>query len=282
MDTKKNNILIPIDFSEQSLLALEESYSISRMVNAEITLLHVIIESSPFWSIFTAKEKEDVGEKYKKKLDEFAEVISKKTGIKVNTIVEKGKLIDKIIEITDRLNTRFLIVGTIIRDNLKERLIGSNSIRLVREAKCPVITIKGKRTSRDCRKVVLPLDLTKETKQKVGHAVNVAKYFRSTVYAISVSTSKDSHLVARLENQLDQVKKIIEKQGIDCVTKFIKAGASSDSLAKQILNQAYEIDGDLMVIMTQQENKITENFIGSTAKEIIHTSEIPVVSITPK
>ncbi|MBU0763479.1 MAG: universal stress protein, partial [Bacteroidetes bacterium] len=246
MEKTKKNILVPVDFSDQSLLALEQSYSMARMINAEIYLLHIIVETSPFWGIFSAKEKEDVVEKFKKKLDDFAEIISKKSGIKVNTIVEKGKLLDKILEICDRLEVRYLIVGTVIKDNFREKIIGSNAIRIIRDAKFPVLTIKGKRTTRECRNIVLPLDMTKETRQKVGHAVALARYFKSTVHAISVGTSKDYHLLARLEGQVEQVCKLIEKDGIKCIAKFIRPGASNDSIGKQLLDYSYKIDADLI------------------------------------
>ncbi|PLW99542.1 MAG: hypothetical protein C0594_16915 [Marinilabiliales bacterium] len=281
MDSRRH-ILIPIDFSEQSLLALEQSYSMARMTNSEITLLHIILENNPFWGIFNAEEKEEAVEKFHKKLQDFAEVVSKKSGIRVNTIVEKGKLIDKIIEVSERMNTRFLIVGTIVKDNFKEKIIGTNASKLVREAKCPLITIKGNKTTGDTKKIVLPLDLSKETNQKVTQAVQLARYFKSTIYVVSVATTKDSHLVARMTSQMEQVRKHINKQGLDCETDFIKVGASNASVAKQLQDYAYGIDADLMIIMTQQEDAISEHFVGSTAKEIINNSEIPVMSIAPK
>lgn len=282
MDREKRHVVVPIDFSEQSMLALDQAYIMARMINAEINLLHIIVETSPFWGIFTQKEQDDVIEKFKKKLDDFAEVVSKKSGLKVNTIVEQGKLIEKIIEVTDRLRARYLIVGTLIKDNFKEKIIGTNASKLVREANCPIITIKGSKNTGTCKKIVLPLDLTKETKEKVGHTITFAKYFKATVHAVTVATSKDSHLVARLQSQLEQVQKFIEKQGIECETKFIKAGASNEGVAGQLLSYAYEINADLMIIMTQQEDVITEQFVGSFAKAIINNSDIPVLSIAPR
>ncbi len=44
MNLKSNHILIPVDFSEQSLIAISQSYNIARLYNSEITLLHVIDE----------------------------------------------------------------------------------------------------------------------------------------------------------------------------------------------------------------------------------------------
>lgn len=274
------NILVPVDFSEQSLLALEQSYSMSRMANAEITLLHIIVDTNPFWGIFTPDEKEDAAEKFKKKLDDFADLVSKKTGIIVNTIVEKGKLIDKIIEITHRLNSKYLIVGTIVRDNLKEKIIGSNATRLVKESSCPVITIKGKRTTGTCQKIILPIDLSVETDKKVEQAITLARYFKSTIYAVTVSPSKDDSLIQRFEDQLVRIQDRVLANNVKCFTNLIKPGKNSDDISKQILSYAYSINADLIVIMAKEEDESPENYLGPIANRVINQSEIPVMSIS--
>ncbi len=47
-----NKILVPIDFSEQSLIALEQSYNLAREYHAEITLLNVIEEGGMLSKVF--------------------------------------------------------------------------------------------------------------------------------------------------------------------------------------------------------------------------------------
>ena len=42
MKTKQNKILVPIDFSEQSLIALKQSYNLAKIQDAEIVLLYVL------------------------------------------------------------------------------------------------------------------------------------------------------------------------------------------------------------------------------------------------
>ena len=49
-----------------------------------------------------------------------------------------------------------------------------------------------------------------------------------------------------------------------------------------LLDFAYSVKGDLIAIMTQQEKDFTEYFVGTVAKRIIHSSDIPVLSIVPK
>ncbi len=279
--TTTNNILVPIDFSEQSIISLEQSYNLAKLTQAEITLLNVI-EGGSIWGLFSAKEQEDVINKMKNKLENLAREVSKKSGVKVNTLIEKGNLVDKILKTADKLNAAFIVMGTTSVDNIKKKIIGTNALQVVREAKCPVITIKGKFHLKGCENIVLPLDLTKETKEKVSRAIQFAKMFGSTIHVVSVVSTNDNYLISRYKAQLKQVQKFIQKKNVQCSAKTIKSSGGKEKIAKTLIDYAHKVEADLIIILTQQEIKITEYFIGSLAKEIIHNSIIPVMSIVPK
>ena len=62
---------------------------------------------------------------------------------------------------------------------------------------------------------------------------------------------------------------------------IIKGIKGEESLAENIIEYATKVEGDLIMIMTQQEVDFTQYFIGSSAQEIINHSTIPVLSIRP-
>ncbi len=61
----------------------------------------------------------------------------------------------------------------------------------------------------------------------------------------------------------------------------MKGVKDEETLSQNIIDYAIKADGDLIMIMTQQEIDFTNYFIGSTAQEILNNSEIPVLSIRP-
>ena len=279
----KNEILVPIDFSEQSLIALGQSYNLAREYKAEILLLYVI-EEGGFLNLATSKQVNDMKKDIQKKLDKLAEETEKKSKIHVDTMIAKGKAYEKIIEVADMTDALMIIMGCSSRKKLQKLFIGSNALRVVREANCPVITIKGKAHREGCKNIVLPLDLTKETRDKVRQAIEVANLgsYKSAIRVVSVLQSSDEFVVNKLTRQLEQVKVYIQKQGIECSAEIIKTVKGEDSLAQCIIDYAHKVDGDLMIIMTQQETNFTRMFIGSTAQEVVNNSDIPVMSIIPQ
>jgi len=282
MNSSVNQILIPIDFSDQAIIALDQSYNLAKFYNAELTLLYVIDEGSTVNRIFSKPIDEDEFRKeIEEKLHGLGAEVSKKHGVKVNTLIAKGHIYDKILEVADMISAKMIVMGTNGTVGLKKRFIGSNALRVVKESKCPVVTIKGKHPREGCKNIVLPIDLSKESREKVDSAIELGKLYGATIRVVSVLYTLDEFVVNRLTRQMDQVKNFIKKAGVKCTAEMIKTTRGNETLSHAIVDYSTKVDADLIVIMTQQEGEITPLFIGSTAQGIINHSEIPVMSIVP-
>jgi nucleotide-binding universal stress UspA family protein len=91
----------------------------------------------------------------------------------------------------------------------------------------------------------------------------------------------DEEVVNKLQLQLNQVKHFLEKAEVNCSAELIKAPENHENLGEEVVNYAQKNQGDMIMIMTQQETNFTDLFVGSAAQEIINSSEIPVCSIIP-
>lgn len=278
---KPGAILVPVDYSEQSIVALEQAVGLSRVFDSEIHVLNVISEEFSLAKLFNDDDKAEFASRAKAKLDEFISVKGKELNVKLHPIQVHGKIYNQIVNTADVINAQFIVMGTAGTSTLKKKFIGSNALRVVRESHKPVITIKGKHHRKGCQNIILPLDLTKETKEKVAKAVEFAKRFGSIIRVVSVLLTNDEFVVNRLTRQLDQVKKFIEEQGVDCTAEIVRDTKGGQSLSESVIDYANKSKGDLIMIMTQQEEDFTDFFIGSSAQGIINESDIPVLSIIP-
>jgi nucleotide-binding universal stress UspA family protein len=274
-------LVVPVDFGEQSMIALEQAANLAKMIKAEIMLVYVLESSGFFTRLLSSQQGEEVRKEIDDKLDELIAKLNKDQKIKADKVIAHGSVYDKVAEVAEMVGARFIVMGTNGADNLRRRFIGSNALRVVRESTVPVITIKGKHHRSGCKNIVVPLDLTKETREKVNKAIEFAKLYNSDVRVVSVLFSTDEFIVNRLTRQLSQVKTFIEKAGVRSTGEIIKGIRGEESLGQIIVDYANKVDGDLIMIMTQQETEITEFFIGSAATEIIRKSDIPVLSIVP-
>lgn len=279
-------ILIPVDFELQSLLAIEQSYNLARMIRAEINLLYVHEQSGIFSGFFSKEMSMDILSKIEGKLSELAEKTASDSGSKVKIHMETGRIYSKIIDTARELNADYIFMGTHSSSEGEEESarIGANTSRVIRSAKCPVITINGRHHYSGCRRILLPLDLSKETRQKVTMAIEMAKLYHASIKVISGQWSiNDTEISMKLNRQLVQVGNFIKEAGLTVSTELIELPEGDKTLVKSILKKAHE-DGDidLIIIMTQQESGFVEFFVGSHAQEFIRLSDIPVLSIVPK
>ena len=281
MKEPKKKILVPVDFSSQSYIGLKQAYNLAKINNAQISLLHIINEASPLWSIYSDDEKQVVTDKMRNKMLEFAHKLIKDENFKLQVLIRKGKLCDTIIRISEEHDFDFIVMGTSTADNIKKKIIGSNALRVISEAYCPVITVKGKHFRPECNNIILPLDLTKETKEKVTNALRFARLFNAKIFVVSIVSMDDEFILKRLNTQLKQVEDFLTKGNVECSTELIRC--KDKSRAECLIDYIHEKQGDLIIITThQQPFGIFRYFIGSFAKEIIHGVDIPVMSIVPR
>jgi nucleotide-binding universal stress UspA family protein len=274
-----NNILVPVDFSDISNNALNHAVNIARVYNNEITLLHIVDENF-FQSIFSSSQSQLMEEAIHARLDKLIESIrSNNPGIVLHKRLERGKVYKTIAQVANDGKFDSIMMGSNGASGL-EKIIGSNASRVIQLSKVPVIVIKSKPFGEGYRKIVLPIDLSLESKQKVGWAIHVAKKFNSIIHVISESSS-DEFLLNRIHANIRQVEAMIEKEGVQYVSKALEDKVF-ENFATETLTYSNAIEADLIVIMTQPETSIVSMAIGTLAQQMVNDSDkIPVMCINP-
>ena len=283
MSNTASKILIPIGFSDQSMIALDQGINLARIKNSEVVLLSVIEERHAMLELFIGKDDElDIlKQKVLDKLDKIAADYKQRCQVDIETMVAKGSVYEKISEVAEMVNASLIVMGTNgAPKGITKKFIGSNAEKVVRSSKCPVITLKGSNFRKGCDNIILPLDLTKETKEKVTYAIEYARYWDATVRVVSVLIDDNIKKRKHLETNLSQVSKFITNAGVKCTTELIE-GDKKLSMSEFILNYEKKFESDLIMIMTKKEESLSDS-LSVTARSIIYNSEIPVMSIHPK
>ncbi|HSH64965.1 MAG TPA: universal stress protein [Bacteroidia bacterium] len=261
MSNSTPSILVPIDSTEQTVIALNQSYNLARLTKSKIVLLTVDEDNNPNAA--------------QKRLAELAKEAEEKSGCPVEIMVRKGNVYEEISKVADVLNP-LLMIGLTSKITLN-KIIGKNAFKMVRESKHPVITIRGKVHRDGCKTIVLPLDLTKETREKVDKAIELAKQFDANIRVISILTKTDEESENKLISYSNQVWKHIKAQNIRCSIKTLRG----TNVPQMIMDYAHEVEADLILVMTKAELNVKEFFIGTVAQRIINESDIPVLSYRP-
>lgn len=254
-------ILIPIDFTKQSLVAIKQSYNLAKYTYSKLVLLHVYSYSS---------------EESYAALNKLTKQTEQESGVPTEFLNVKGDIYDETDRVAEEIKATLIIVG--LESQMKFRnIIGSSASKLVRKAPCPIITIRGSDNRDGCENILLPLDLSPESREKVDVAVQFAKYFGASIRILGVFDPKDSTYENQLLAYCYQVKQFIKAKGISCSNKSIP----TEKVAETVVEYANKVECDLIMIMNKPILNVKDFFGGTEAQKIVDISNIPVMTLQP-
>lgn len=272
-------MLVPIDFSPQSDLALKQANILARQLNAMITCLYVIEKPGFVTGMLLSKELE---KKIKKEAEfqlssRVKQIIPESESIPVELLISSGKVYRKILEKASELQMNMIVMGNSESGGQKRRDIGSNTCRVVAKSPIPVIITHSQNIS-SFEHIILPLDLTDKISIKISKVLEIAEQLNARVTVCTFLDLAESKVRSQVTCRLKLINRIFADYGIDCQIQVIE---TEYTLSEEITTFARDAKADLIFMMTQEESNITEKFIGSTTHEVIRRSFIPVMSITP-
>ena len=269
-----NQILVAIDFSKCSVHALEYAILMANRIKSNILLVWVDNTSSDE-SVYLPS-----GESSRKEITgNFDELITKYSPMleygEMGYKIRKGKVHIEVANQAKYSDAMLVIAGTHGVTGFEEFWIGSN----VTYAPCPVVTIRAQFAFKEnIKKIVVPIDSTLETRQKIPFATKIAKYFNSDVHIVSLYSTTIKAVRHRVDNYAKQVEKYLEEENVT----FISATADAENITNSTIDYAKSVDADLIAIMTEQETTTANLFLGAYAQQMVNHSPVPVLNIHAK
>jgi len=278
--TQKNVMLVPVDFSEISLNALEHAAQTAKHFDNDLVILS-IVEENLLTSLFSNNEEKEAQarEKTLPELEKLADQIKEKYGVSCKTEVRVGRIYKTIVETAVEFGCDCIIMGTHGASGFT-RIVGSNAGKVINYSTIPVIVVKSNKQTNAYKNIVFPLDLSVESKQKVKMAIHLGKSYKSTIHILYNKVS-DEFLNNKMIANLHQVENIFIENGIEFTIKEVDE--SSSDFADETLKFAEYSQADLIMIMTQSEDKaITEYLIDTYAQRIVNAEgTVPVMCVNP-
>lgn len=265
MIIKENqSFLIPIDFSKQSYIAVKQIYSIAKHTKSKLILMHV--------SATSENEKRD-------ELENLAQSTREESGLNVETLGVKGELFEVTKKQAEDLKCSMIVLPLDENAKFKTGLFkgGMTVSKFLPISPCPVLTIRSTDQRDTVKNIVMPFDLTPESREKVSFAVQLAHYYKADIRIVSVFRPNDDEYENKLLPYLQQVKKFIKQEGVHCTNRSLP----STKPAEAIIEYAVKNDCDMIIQINQQDISIAERFNGTIGHKVVEISPIPVLNVNP-
>ncbi len=269
-------IVVGVDFSDCSMNALEHAVIIARNAEAGITMVWAnhLDYSKEIFSVEPDNIRAEVKKRFDALVDKYSSQLT--AGTEIDYRMEKGKVYKVICHVAKEVNAFLLVVGTHGSSGFEEFWIGSNANRIVSVSKLPIITIRaGVDSNKNLKIIVMPLDSTKITRQKLPITALLAKYFNAEIHILGVYTSTVDNIRYRIKNYVAQSETYLKENGIRFRTVYIDA----DNITEAVLDYAKKVNANLISIMTEQETTTANLWLGPYAAQMVNHSPIPVLSV---
>jgi nucleotide-binding universal stress UspA family protein len=271
-------LIVAFDFSKNAIHALDYALVYAKNLNARICLVWVD-NSKPTGSIIETID-EDLRIEKKEYLNKIIEDYSSRyPDISFDLQLGKGKIYQEIGKIARRLKAELIFAGTHGVSGFEEYWIGSNAYRITTTAPCPVVTINCEYPiTEKINQILLPLDSSLETNEKLPFTARLAEEFDATLQLLKVYNTPLRLIRKRIDGFADAALNILKNYKVHYELGEIE----SDNVVAGILKYAEKKNIDLIAIMTEQGNASANRFLGPYAQQLINTSGIPVMSLRSK
>ncbi|MBE0661032.1 MAG: universal stress protein [Bacteroidales bacterium] len=271
------NILVAIDFSKGSIHALRYSIELAGQLKSNLSLIWVDNETG-IGSGLSFDDNEYRNEAIKN-FNELISTYGKDFSGEINYKLRRGKVYQEVANMARMTDADLIIAGTHGVTGFEQYWIGSNAYRIVSYAPCPVLTVRFDYDyEHKISNMVLPIDSTPDTRQKVPFACGMAKDLGATMHILGLHSTSLKSLQRKTISNIEEVVKFCEKEKVD----FIITEVQSTDVTKAIVAYAKQADADLIAIMTEQHRSASGLLLGPQAQQLVNFSPIPVLSIQPK
>jgi nucleotide-binding universal stress UspA family protein len=272
--SEENLILVPYDFSPPSDCALQHAIAIAKAASDRVMVLHVLNSES---KSMMKKEKLSIKD-LNDKLQILVADITKKSGVTATYEMEEGSIFTTIPEYVASSKARLVLMGTSGKVGM-QHITGAHVLKISESSNAPDIIVQTRPIkAHGYKTIVMPVDSTKESKQKTTQTAALAQIFGGEVH-LFIATESDEFLANSVAANVAYAEKMFKNHNIK--HKVAKENPKGKSYVKQILAYAESVDADLLVIMTGEDRGLLDIITGGSDEENIvnNKAQIPVMCI---
>ncbi|MFP4091279.1 MAG: universal stress protein [Cyclobacteriaceae bacterium] len=272
-------ILVPTDFSEQAHYALDLAHGIAKKSSATVKLLHVV--EAPHGTSFnalgevTAPDGMDslfFVQLMKRQREQLEKLVkdAKYQDIRLEGEVEVGNPYESISRTISDKEVDLVVMGTQGASGLEEILIGSNTEKVVRRSKCPVLTVKSRVEADSIKNIVFATDTRDASEKLMSELVKLQKIFDAKLHLVCINTpsSFESDRYYRKEMQ-----KFVDKYKLQNYT----INVYNDDLEEDgIVFFAEDVNADMIALATHGRRGLSHLLSGSIAEDVVNHAKRPV------
>jgi nucleotide-binding universal stress UspA family protein len=265
----EKNILVPVDLTETSRTAATCAAKIARVSGGKMTLLHIQNGESTTEDAIA--------------LTSMANSLRSEFSVACDYLIREGKIFSEISNEAGEPMYGFMVIGSHGFKGIKEKLLGADILKLVKNIPIPVLVIQKDHSlpAEGIKTIVFPAGSHESFQNQINATILMAGLFGSEVHVYTIEKPGfpwSDALKANIEKTIHD----FESNNIRYKRVNETQNTFSPGYAKQTLQYAGKMNADLISVMSVPTNEFY--YIADSDKERLLTNEmnIPVLCSSDK
>lgn len=274
------SILVPYDFSQEAEYAFQLAQELAAKASCKLKLVHVI--EIPTTQHFNTIGEVNLEENFVDKIFMVEMVDKRKAQMKAleelhavapyqfSTKISFGNPYAGIASEITEIKADLVVMGSKGSSGLEELLIGSNTEKVVRHSKCPVITVKQPTKAVDIKNIVFASDFSENSKKVIRELKDLQSLLGAELSLVKINTPNS------FENTLVSKKNMQSFIKANELTNVKVEIFNSGSEEEGILEYADDVDADMIAMATHGRTGLMHLLGGSIAEDVVNAAVRPV------
>ncbi len=276
-------ILVPTDFSKPAGFAFDVALGIAKKAGAEVILLHVIEQpGSSAFSVTGEVMPESMDDRLftlkliQKSKAQLQKMASTSTGVKVIPELKMGNAFRGMRDIITDKKVDLVVMGTSGRSAFEEIVIGSNTEKVVRHSKCPVLTVYNKPGTVNFKNIVYATSMHKNEEVFSKIVRKAQEIYGSKLHLLRVNTPGNFQRddVTRKQMELYAKKLNLKNHTVNIYNDITEE--------EGIIRFAESINADMIALATNGRTGFAHLMAGSIAEDVVNHAKRPVLTFVVK
>ena len=278
-------ILVPVDFSATSKMAVNYGLSLALEFQAKLFLTHIVVYEPRAYDEAKAHLLELIPAESREKLN-------------FEIIVKSGDVREEILGIVKDIDIDLVVMGTHGKSYIERMLLGSVTERMLRKLPVPVLTVSHLDREKEMHKpgpvplqrILYATDLSDESEPGLGFAMRLARELDARLTVTHVVEPINSSLLSpEMATYLSEFSVKMRDDAKERLSRFVALESDGTVPTTTVLAEGFPADAinkiaakckaDLIVINLQGRGLLDRALLGSTAERVIRTATVPVLSL---
>lgn len=286
-----NTILFPTDFSTCADEAKKVAFSLAKLFDAELRIVHIVNDTIFNWessSLFnkalesfpllpklpTVVSETEGSNRFMNALESVKEEANNE-GVKASVVLLFGNAATQIIEESKRSDANLIVMGTTGSSGIAEAFIGSVAQKVTRNAKCPVLSLRNvKDGGFKVENLIYASDFSVESENNNLAVVKVlANYFNATIHLLYINSP---HYFEETIASIQRIAAVAEEHELK---NFKIEVYNHFTVEDGVLAYANQNNVDLIAVSNHQYGLLKGIVENRTAEVLVNHALVPVLTL---